>query len=225
MKVPFKTTNVVTTTISMLLSMSAIAAGTKDYVIITGGSVMGDATARVTLIEYNDYQCLYCARFSRQTLPEIIEHYIDKGKVKFVMREFPIPNLQPRAAAASQAALCAGGQGKYWEMNDILFSNQRQMWDDDLRTYASEIGLDAGKFNDCLEHQDYAGQITKDIEEGRRMGVRGTPSFVLGLTDTADFNKIKVIKLLYGARNYEFFAKEIDELLARDGETRAQASH
>ena len=98
------------------------------------------------------------------------------------------------------------------------------MWDDDLRTYASEIGLDTGKFNDCLEHKDYAGQIAKDIEEGRKMGVRGTPSFVLGLTDAADFNRIKVTKLLYGARNYEFFAKEIDELLARDGEAKAQAS-
>ena len=69
-------------------------------VVITGASVMGDANARVTLVEYNDYQCTYCARHSRQTMPELIEHYIKTGKVKFVIREFPIPNLQPRSTAA-----------------------------------------------------------------------------------------------------------------------------
>ena len=109
-------------------------------------------------------------------------------------------------------------------MHGILFNNQRNLYDDDLRAYASEIGLDAGKFSNCLEQKEYAEQIGKDLEEGKEMGVRGTPAFVLGLTDAADFNRIKVTKLLYGARNYEFFAKEIDELLARDGEAKAQAS-
>lgn len=193
-------------------------------VMITGASVMGNANARVTLIEYNDYLCLHCARFFRQTMPKIIEHYIKNGKLKFVAREFPIPNLQPRAAAASQAALCAGGQGKYWEMHDILFYNQRNLWDDNLRAYASQVGLDTSKFNDCLAREDYAGQIAKDIEEGQAMGVRGTPSFVLGLTDPTDHNRIKVTKFVYGARPYEVFAQAIEELLAGDGEARAAAS-
>ena len=243
MKVLFKTA-IFVTIISMIMSMPAFAASDKYEVIelqkevqalkdgrdsmkndfaprdvmITGASVMGDTNAKVTLIEYSDYQCLYCAKHSTQTMPEIIKHYIDEGKVKFVMREFPIPNLQPRSAAASQAALCAGAQGKYWEMHDILFNNQQKMSDDDLRGYAAEIGLDAGKFKNCLEQKDYAEQIEKDIEEGNEMGVRGTPSFVIGLTGPADSDKIKVTKFVYGARKYAYFAKEIDELLADDSE-------
>ena len=193
-------------------------------VMITGASIMGDANAKVTLIEYSDYQCLYCARHFRQTMPKIIQHYIDEGKVKFVMREFPIPSLNPRADAASQAALCAGSQGKYWEMHDILFNNQRKMSDNALRGYASEIGLDAGKFNNCFEQNEYAEQIGKDVAEGKEMKVRGTPSFVLGLTDAADPNKIKVTKFMYGARNYDSFAKKIDELLTGNGEANAAAS-
>ncbi len=218
--------------IKILLKSDARAASTPRKpipfeprdVMITGASVMGETNAKVTLIEYSDYQCIYCARHFRQTMPEIIKHYINEGKVKFVMREFPIPNLQPRAAAASQAALCAGGQGKYWEMHDILFNNQRKMSDDDLRGYASEIGLDASKFNNCLEQKIYVEQIGKDIEEGNAMGVRGTPSFVLGLTGPADSDKIKVTKFVYGARKFAYFAKEIDELLAGDSEAKAEAN-
>ncbi len=193
-------------------------------VMITSASVMGDANAKVTLIEYSDYQCPYCARHYRQTMPKIIKHYINEGKVKFVMREFPIPNLYPRGAAGSQAALCAGDQDKYWEMHDILFDNQRKLFDDNLRAYALEIGLDAGKFDNCLEQKQFAEQIEKDVAEGNEMKVQGTPSFVFGLTDAADSNKIHVSKFVYGARNYASFAKEIDELLVGDAEAKAEAS-
>lgn len=193
-------------------------------VMIAGASLMGDPDAAVTLIEYSDYQCPFCSRHAKQTMPQIIENYIDTGKVKFVMREFPIPSLHPRASAASEAALCAGAQGKYWEMHDVLFNNQRKMSDGDLRAYATEIGLDPGAFNECMENKEFAEQVAKDMEEGQEMGVRGTPSFVLGLTDSADPNKVRVTRFVRGARGYDAFAKEIDELLAEGGEAEAEAS-
>ena len=193
-------------------------------VMITGAAVMGEANARVTLIEYSDYQCPYCSRHSKQTMPEIIKNYVNEGKVKFLMREFPIPSLHPRATAASEAALCAGNQGKYWEMSDALFSNQRKLSDEDLLGYASEIGLDTDEFNSCFAQKEYAEQINKDVQEGQQMGVRGTPSFVLGLTDPADSNKIKVTKFVRGARDYATFSKEIEELLAGDGKAKAKTS-
>ena len=270
MKVLFKTA-IVVTIISMVMSMPAFAASTKDELIelqkevqalkagqdsmkndlaaikkmlesgaraappkpkpfeprdvmITGASVMGNANAKVTLIEYSDYQCPFCSRHSKQTMPEIIKNYVNEGKVKFLMREYPIPSLHPRATAASQAALCAGDQGKYWEMHDILFSNQRKMSDDDLSGYAAEIGLDAGKYSNCLEQKDYAERLKSDIEEGKAMGVSGTPSFVLGLTDPSDPNKVKVTKFVRGARDYGSFAKAIDELLAGEAKVKAEAS-
>jgi protein-disulfide isomerase len=187
----------------------------KD-VVIAGAPVLGQDDARVTLIEYSDYQCPFCARHSKQTMPEIIRNYVDDGKVKFVMREFPIPNLHPRAGAASEAALCARDQGKYWEMHDILFDNQRKMSDEDLTGYATTIGLDMNAYSSCMEQKKYAEQVQKDIAEGRRMGVSGTPSFVLGLTDPEDPDKVRVLKFVRGAQPYSAFSQAIDELLADD---------
>ena len=195
----------------------------KD-VIISGASVMGDSKAKVTLIEYSDYQCPFCSRHSRQTMPDIVKNYINEGKVKFLMREFPIPNLHPRATAASEAALCAGDQGKYWEMHDVLFNNQRKMSDEDLRGYGAEIGLDTEKFNDCLAQGVTSEQVQKDIEEGKLMGVRGTPSFVLGITDSENPEKVRVTKFVRGAQSYDSFAKLIDELLSDGGEAKIEES-
>jgi protein-disulfide isomerase len=194
----------------------------KD-VNIAGASMLGDASAKVTLIEYSDYQCPFCARHSRQTMPEIIKNYVNDGKVKFIMREFPIPALHPRASAASEAALCARDQDKYWEMHDILFNNQRKMSDEDLNGYASEIGLDTAAFGACMEQKKYAEQVEKDIAEGKLMGVSGTPSFVLGLTDSEDPDKVRVTKFVRGARGYPTFSQLIDELLADDSQAQADA--
>lgn len=189
-----------------------------ERVMIDGAPVLGDARARITLIEYSDYQCPYCARHYRETLPLIKADYIETGKVRLVIRQFPIPNLQPRAAAASLAALCAGEQGGYWEMHGMLFANQRKMSDDDLLGYATEIGLDEQSFHSCFAQERYAGQIGREVEEGNRIGVRGTPSFVLGLTDPANPDAVLAARLIYGARKYDYFARAIDELLAADGE-------
>jgi protein-disulfide isomerase len=146
-------------------------------------------------------------------MPELMKNYIDTGKVKFVMREFPIPNLHPRAPAASAAALCARDQGKYWEMHDVLFANQRSMSDEDLEGYAESISLDIDVFRDCLATGKHVAQITSDIEEGKRMGVRGTPSFVVGAVHEDDPNTVKVTQFIRGAQGYASFAKAIDDLL------------
>lgn len=195
--------------------------GNADPVRLTidGAPVIGDAEARITLIEYSDYQCPYCARHYRETLPLITAHYVETGNVRLVMRQFPIPNLQPRAAAAALAALCAGEQDRYWEMHGTLFANQRNMSDDNLRGYAAEVGLDVQVFDSCFAQERYAGQVERDVEEGNRLGVRGTPSFVLGLTDPANPDEVRMARLIYGARKYDYFARAIDELLAADGGT------
>jgi len=186
-------------------------------VSIVGAPVMGESSAKVTLIEYSDYQCPFCARHSQQTMPDIIKNYVESGKLKFVMREYPIPNLHPRASAASNAALCAGEQDKYWEMHDVLFANQRKMSDDDLLSYGASIDLEAAQFSNCVKQGTHSDQVKKDIEEGQELGVSGTPSFVLGLTDPGDPNTIKVSKFVRGARAYSDFAKEIEDLLAEAG--------
>ena len=129
------------------------------------------------------------------------------------MRQFPL-SIHKQAARASAAALCAGDQGKYWEVNDKIFANQRKLSDDDLLGYADESGLDQGQFKDCLQSNKYAAQVDRDVAEGTKGGVRGTPSFFLGLTDPNDNSKFHATKFLRGALPFASFKKVIDELLA-----------
>ena len=186
---------------------------------IDSTSTRGSDSAPITLFEYSDYQCPFCSRHATQTMPELIKNYIDQGKLKFVMREFPIVSLHSRAPAAAEAALCARDQGKYWEMHDILFENRREMSDENLISYAQTIGLNTADFTTCLESDKHEAQIEKDLAEGQSMGVRGTPSFVLGFTDEEDSNMVRVTRFVRGARSYDSFAKEIDEMLKEVEET------
>ena len=180
----------------------------------------GAPDAPVQLIAYNDYQCTYCARHSRQTMPELTAHFLDSGKLKLVMREFPIPNLGPRAEAAAQAAVCAADAGGYWEMHDLLFENQRRLADSDLRGYAAGIGIDSEVFARCLDSEHVKDRIQHDIEEGLQLGVRATPSFALGLTNPSDPDKVTITRMVVGARDFEFFATEINALLTAAAQAR-----
>jgi predicted DsbA family dithiol-disulfide isomerase len=190
-------------------------------VIFTGAPVLGDINAPVIMIGYSDYRCPYCQRHSRQTMPEIIDRYIDEGKLRFIVREYPIQGLRSQSSAASLAALCAGGQGKYWEMHAILVASQAQLTLTGLQAIAVEIDLDTESFNHCLTQRVYAGQIEKDMAEGSRMGIQGTPSFVLGLADPADPGRVMVTRFIHGARDFDYFVAVIDELLASEFEAGA----
>lgn len=184
----------------------------KD-VSVAGAPFLGKADATVTLVEYSDYQCPFCSRHHRNTMPDLMKNYIDTGKVKFVMREFPLTSLHPRAVAGSLAALCAADQGKYWEMQEVLFSNQRQMDDEQIKSYAGTAGLDVDAFVSCMDQGKFNDQVQSDLAEGKSLGITGTPSFAIGLTDPKDSNKLKVTKLMRGAKSYDSFVTEIEALL------------
>ena len=173
----------------------------------------GEATAPVTLIEYSDYDCPFCKRHAETMMPALIKDYIDTGKVRFIMREYPIDHLHPRATAASQAVLCAGDQGNYWGMHDAMFADQRANTDEDFQGMASDLGLDVDAFNACMESDKFAEQIRAHQSEGQGLGVSGTPSFVVGLTDPDDPNKVNLTKFIRGAQPLQAFQSAIDELL------------
>ena len=179
---------------------------------------LGEATAPVTLIEYSDYQCPFCQRHFSTVMPELVKAYVETGKLKYVMREMPIPSIHPQATKASQAALCAGEQGKYWQMHDLIFGNQKQMAPDDLKAHAQSLGLDVDVFNACLDGDKYAEQIGSDRAEAQKLGIRGTPSFMIGKTDSADPNKVKATKVIRGAVPLAAFTQAIDELLNGNAE-------
>ena len=181
--------------------------------VVGKSPTLGSADAPVTLIEFSDYQCPFCKRHATAVMPQLIKDYVDTGKIRFVMRENPIENLHPRAMAASKAALCAGDQGKYWEMSAALFNDQKANTDEAFQKMAGDLGLDAADFTECLGSDKHMAQIKADQAESQKLGISGTPSFVLGLTDPKDPNKVHLTKFIRGAQPITAFAAAIDELL------------
>lgn len=173
----------------------------------------GKEDAPITIIEYSDYECPFCARNYRDVLPILEEKYIDTGKVRFVMREFPLPNIHKNAINASIAALCAGNQGKYWEMHNLLFDNQKQLDVNNLKSLASALQLDMPSFDKCLDNKETEDRVSSDMASGTKLGMRGTPGFFIGMTDTEDSDKVNLSIFIRGAQSISTFRASIDELL------------
>ena len=192
--------------------------GFRPQTVSIGNSpVKGEPNATLTMIEYSDYQCPFCARNYRDVLPTIQKEYIDTGKLKFVMREYPLSQLHPNATNASMAALCAGDQGKYWEMHNLLFDNQKELGVENLKSFAGTIGLDTAKFDECLDTKQTEGEVRGDMASGAKLGMRGTPGFFIGVTDPDDTNQVELSVFIKGAQSIDQFRASIDDLLASKG--------
>jgi protein-disulfide isomerase len=173
----------------------------------------GSKTAVLTIVEYTDFQCPYCGRHAKSVLPEIQKNYVDTGKVRYVLRDFPLP-FHNNASKAAEAAHCAGDQGKYWEMHDLLFDNQQALGPDKLPEYAKAIGIDVGKFDACLASNSYKQRVDANLGDAAKVGINGTPSFVIGYTQ-ADGSEVKGEKLIRGAVGYDVFQQAFEEMAAK----------
>ncbi len=180
---------------------------------VEGAPFLGEKNAPLTLIEFTDFQCPYCARHFAQTMPQIVAEYVKTGKVKYVIRNFPLESLHPRAFQAAEAARCASEQKKYWEMHQRLISNQNALDAKGLAAQAQALGLDLPAFQQCLDSGKEAAKVREDIADGEKAGVEGTPSFFLGMTQQNE-SKIKVTRALGGALPYAYFKRAIESLLA-----------
>ncbi len=175
--------------------------------------IIGNPDAPITIVEFSDFQCPFCARFHIQTLPLIMEEYIEQGKVKLVFRDFPIQSIHPNAVPASFAAECANDQGKFKEMHDVLFEKQNE-WSNlrpvelisRFNQYALEMQLDQELFDSCITSEKHLEEIGNDLEDGRDYGVSGTPGFFVG-NDQIGYVELK------GAQPFESFKKIIDAQL------------
>jgi protein-disulfide isomerase len=195
-----------------------VAAGptpeSPTIVSIEGGATKGSKDARVTLVEFTDYQCPFCSRHFRDTMPQIDNDYVKTGKMRYVLREFPLESIHPLAFKAAEAANCSGGeQGKYWEMHDRLFANQNALAVQQLPGHAEAVGLDGQKFKTCLDSGKYAAKLRKDLADAQKAGVNGTPTFFIGLSDSKG-SEIKAVRKIVGAQSYAAFKDAIDTLLA-----------
>ncbi|TSC90601.1 MAG: DSBA oxidoreductase [Parcubacteria group bacterium Gr01-1014_2] len=173
---------------------------------------LGPENAKVTIIEFSDYQCPFCRSFWRDTLGQIKEKYIDAGKsVRFVYRDFPLSSIHPTAQKYAEAAECAQDQKKYWEMHDKIFEEQDKLGQgtisaydlEDIKKWATELGLDSFNFNQCLDSGKYAAEVKKDFDDGSKAGINGTPSFFVNG------------KILVGAQPIQAFIQVIDSELEK----------
>ena len=162
--------------------------------------VQGGANAAVTLVEFSDFQCPFCAQVM-PTLKRVQETYGDR--VRIVWKDFPLTAIHPQAFGAAQAGQCAQEQGKFWELHDRLFANQQALQPESLKTHAVAAGLDAAAFDACLDSGKHADAVQTQMDIATALGVVSTPTvFVNG-------------RLVSGAQPYDAFAKIIDEELAR----------
>jgi protein-disulfide isomerase len=151
-----------------------------------GSPVRGEPSALVTIVEFSDFQCPNCGRFARNTAPQIVQEYIETGKVNMVYKHFPIRG--PHSITASLASQCAGDQDKFWEFHDMLFNNQEAEgsgWAsaENMKKFASELGLDREVFDSCLDSEKYRSLVEDDFTFAREIGATGTPTFVIVKSD------------------------------------------
>ena len=197
-----------------------IAAGSVQPLKIAGRPSKGNARAKVTLVEYSDYECPFCAQYVAQVYPQIEREYIATNKINYIFKNFPIEQLHPLSFKAHVAAACAGDQRRYWEMHDRLFANQGNFTLDRFVELASMLQLDPVAFRACVESAKHDALIREDVSDAQRGGVQGTPVFVLAYTDPKG-QTITPVRVIVGAQPFGAFKEAIDALLA-DANTRTR---
>ena len=171
---------------------------------IDDDAIKGDKDAPVTIIEFSDFECPFCARFYNDTLPQIISEYVDTGKVRFVYRDFPL-SFHQNARSASLAAECMkdqGGEKLFYEMHDKIYENQTSLNAENLKIWAAELGAKASEFNECLDSEKFGDEVDKDFADGQSYGVSGTPAFFING------------RMVSGAQPFSVFQNIVDEELA-----------
>jgi protein-disulfide isomerase len=171
--------------------------GKKYEVDLANAPVRGDADAAVTIVAFSDFQCPFCNRVN-PTLAKLLETY--PGKVNVAFKHMPL-RIHPDAPAAHAAAVAAGNQGKFWEMHDKIFANQRDLKPETFQRYATELGLDRTKFDKDVADPATKERVDADMKEAEKLGVGGTPAFFING------------KFLSGAQPFESFDAIVKEQL------------
>lgn len=190
-------------TVVASLPAGAVPQPTRDpnfrFTIAEGDNpAIGPEGAPITLIEFGDFKCGYCARFVEQTLPRLLEDY--EGRIRYVFRDYPI--LGQDSVDAAFAAECADDQGQFWPFHDRLYANQQALIREQFITYATELDMDVDRFTTCLETRPAQQNIVDDYGTVQALGIGGTPTFFLNG------------KLISGAQPYEVFAVLFEQELA-----------
>jgi protein-disulfide isomerase len=144
-------------------------------------------------------------------MPQIGREYVDTGKMKHFFMDFPLA-MHQNAQKAAEAANCAADQEKFWQMHDRFFANQNALGKDNLSIHAEALRLDMPKFRECLNSGKYSDKVKKETAEGQKAGITGTPTFLLGFIQSD--GKVKAVRKIVGAQQFNTFKSAIDEMLS-----------
>lgn len=179
---------------------------TPKLLIKNGSPEIGDLSARITIVEFGDYQCTFCYKFHQNTLKQIYEQYIMTGQVKYVYRDFPLNGVDSKLAA--EASYCADDQNKYWKYHNILFENwtgENTGWIsmNSLMKFAVDIDLDISEFNKCLNDHKYSHKVINNQNYAKSVGIDATPSFLI-------FDDKQLVRII-GAQSLERFQYALNQ--------------
>jgi protein-disulfide isomerase len=174
---------------------------------LTGVSMLGSKVAPITIVEYTDYQCPFCQRFHVTAFADLKKNYIDTGKVRFYSKDMPL-DFHPNAMRAAESARCAGEQGKFWELRDVMGANPDKLDIEHIVGFAADLKLDTKALRACVDSEKYKEPVQRDVLEAMRVGASGTPTFVVGKSVGSGVDG----ELLVGAMPFQMFDLKLKEL-------------
>jgi protein-disulfide isomerase len=208
--------------LQVMAAARAPATEVAHEVDLPDAAVLGSADAPMILIEFADYQCGFCRRHVLTVMPGLIEAYVNAGRLLYVFMEFPAEERGPPSLAASNAALCAGEQGQYWEMRERLYTNPYSLDPLGLKMQGRALELEPSAYARCIETLAHEEIIRAHMGLGRQLAVRGTPTFFLGVP-AGDGDRIQLVRRIVGAQPAELFRAEIDAALSARADSPAPA--
>jgi len=175
--------------------------------LIHGSTILGNPNAKISIVEFGDYQCTFCYKFHKNTMKQIINEYVRDGKVNFVYKDFPLNG--PSSIMASEASYCAQKQGEFWTYHDVIYENwggENTGWvtRDTLSGFARDTGLELDEFNSCMDNLTFRQKVLDNEEFAKNIGIDATPSFMI-------FNDEEVYRII-GAQSFERFEQVLQEL-------------
>ena len=178
---------------------------------IGDNEIEGSSSARLIMVQFSDYTCYHCALYTKETYPEILKNYVNRGKMRYVVVDYPLPGDTP-ATRAAEAVHCASEQGKFREMHEAVMSQQKFI--NDIDSVASFVDMDMDQFKACMESKKYESVINENIEIGFNLKIPSVPNFIIGGIDPENPKKVKGIAYIRGSKPYDHFKQEIDKALA-----------
>ena len=176
---------------------------------IGGNPVLGSDAAKVVMVEFIDYECHYCRLYVKETFPSIQNQYVDTGKIRYVVMDYPLQTYSSKTAEASH---CAADQGKFWEMHKLMMEKPNML--SSPSSYAEELELDSDTFKTCMDDGKYANDVFDDRVQALQVGIMGTPEFIIGVTDSADPKKVRSISRVRGAVSLNAFKQALDDAIS-----------